>query len=106
SDLTPPTTWAELRTLASQLTVRSGNQIQRGGLAIGNASNVEHYGDIIGLLMLQNGADPAVPTSPEARDALLFYTNFAKVDQVWDENLPSSPVAFARGDAAMMFAPS
>jgi multiple sugar transport system substrate-binding protein len=103
---TPPTTWAELRTLAAQLTVRSENQIQRGGLAIGNATNVEHYGDIIGLLMLQNGADPTNPTTAEARDALLFYTNFAKVDQVWDENLPNSTVAFSRGDAAMMFAPS
>lgn len=103
---TPPSTWAELRTLASQLTVRSGDEIQRGGLAIGNATNVEHYGDIIGLLMLQNGADPTQPTSAEARDALLFYTNFAKVDKVWDETLPNSTVAFARGDVAMMFAPS
>lgn len=102
----PPTTWAALRTLASQLTVRSGATIQRGGLAIGNATNVEHFADILGLLMLQNGADPTKPTSAEARDALLFYTNFVKADKVWDESLPSSTVAFARGEAAMMFAPS
>ncbi|MDQ3009055.1 MAG: sugar ABC transporter substrate-binding protein [bacterium] len=102
----PPTTWAELRTLASQLTVRSGDTVQRGGLAIGNATNVEHFSDIVGLLMLQNGADPADPTSPEARDAMLFYTNFMKTDKVWSDQLPSSTVAFARGDVAMMFAPS
>ncbi len=102
----PPKTWADLRTLATQLTIRSGDTVQRGGLAIGNTSNVEHFSDIIGLLMLQNGADLTKPTSPEARDALLFYTNFIKTDKVWSEALPSSTVAFARGDVAMMFAPS
>lgn len=103
----PPTTWAQLRTLASQLTVRTQTgQIQRSGLAIGNSTNVEHFSDIIGLLMLQNGANPADPTSQAAIDAMTFYTNFAKVDKVWDETLPSSTVAFARGDAAMMLAPS
>jgi len=106
ANVQPPTTWAELRTLASQLTVRSGETVQRGGLAIGNADNVEHFSDIIGLLMLQNGADLANPTTPEARDALVFYTNFMKTDKVWSATLPSSTVAFARGDVAMMFAPS
>lgn len=103
----PPTTWAELRTLASQLTVRSSaGKIERGGLAIGTTSNVEHFSDILGLLMLQNGADLTKPTSSEARDALTFYTNFAKTDKVWDSTLPASTVAFARGEVAMMFAPS
>lgn len=102
----PPQTWADLRTLATQLTIRSGNEIQRGGLAIGNASNVEHFADIIALLMLQNGATFTNPTTPEARDALLFYTNFANVDKVWSDTLPNSTTAFARGDVAMMFAPS
>jgi multiple sugar transport system substrate-binding protein len=106
ADAQPPTTWAELRTLATKLAVRNGDTLQRGGVAVGNASNVEHFSDIIGLLMLQNGADPSKPTSPEARDALLFYTNFAKSDKVWDDSLPSSTIAFARGDVAMMFAPS
>lgn len=102
----PPTSWPELRTLASQLTVKSTDGIQRGGLAIGNATNVEHFSDILALLMLQNGADFANPNSPETRDALTFYTNFVKTDGVWSETLPSSTVAFARGEAAMMFAPS
>jgi len=102
----PPQTWADLRTLATQLTIRSTNGVERAGLAIGNASNVEHFSDIIALLMLQNGADFTNPTTPEARDALLFYTNFAKIDKVWSETLPNSTTAFARGDVAMMFAPS
>lgn len=106
ADAQPPTTWAELRTLATKLTIREGDTIKRAGLAVGNANNVEHFSDIIGLLMLQNGADPMNTTSPEARDALLFYTNFVKNDKVWGDELPSSTIAFARGDVAMMFAPS
>lgn len=102
----PPETWAELKTLASQLTIRSSEGVERGGLAIGNASNVEHFADIIGLLMLQNGADPSKPTSKAGVEALTFYTNFYTKDKVWDENLPTSTVAFARGEASMMFAPS
>jgi multiple sugar transport system substrate-binding protein len=106
ANVQPPTTWADLRDLAVKLTVKSSTGIERGGLAIGNASNVEHYSDIIGLLMYQNGADPKQPTSKNAVDALSFYTNFAKVNPVWSDKLPSSTTAFARGEAAMMFAPS
>ncbi|HCC84821.1 MAG TPA: hypothetical protein DEP87_04010 [Candidatus Pacebacteria bacterium] len=108
----PPQTWAELKTLADSLTVpsdkaeRSRGTLQRAGLAIGNATNVEHFGDIFGLLVLQNGGDLASPNSNEVRDALLFYTNFVKEDKVWSDAMPSSTVAFARGDVAMMFAPS
>lgn len=106
ANVQPPTTWAEVQALASELTIRSGNSIQRGGIALGNASNVEHFSDIIGLLMLQNGADPADPTSKAAQEAMLFYTNFVRSARVWDDTLPSSTVAFARGDVAMMIAPS
>jgi multiple sugar transport system substrate-binding protein len=102
----PPKTWADVKSMASQLTIRSNGKIQRAGLAIGNTTNVEHFSDILALLILQNGGDPANPTTQEVQDAVIFYTNFAKVDKVWDDTLPSSTVAFARGDVAMMFAPS
>ncbi len=103
---TPPKTWPELRALAVKLTVPSANGIERGGLAIGNATNVEHFSDILASLILQNGGNLAEADSVETRDALLFYTNFQEKDKVWNETLPSSTVAFARGDVAMMFAPS
>ncbi len=102
----PPHTWAEVKVLANKLAIKEGGNLKRGGMAIGNASNVEHFADILGLLMLQNGADPADPSSKEAQDALAFYTNFVKEDEVWNDKLPSSTVAFARGDVAMMLAPS
>lgn len=102
----PPKTWTELKTLATKLTIRSSEGIKRSGLAIGNASTTEHFSDIIALLMFQNGADPADLTTKEAQEALTFYTNFVTKDKIWNEKLPSSTVAFARGDAAMMMAPS
>lgn len=102
----PPTTWAELRTLASKLKVTSGRTLERGGIALGNATNVDHFSDILGLLLLQNGADPNNPSSSNTVDALKFYTNFQTADGVWDERMPESTVAFARGDVAMIFAPS
>lgn len=105
--VSPPQTWAELRDAARKLKIpQSGQPLQRGGVAIGTANNVEHFADIIAVLMLQNGATLSQPNSPEGRDALLFYTNFVKQDGVWSTDLPNSTTAFARGDVAMMFAPS
>ncbi|HQM16155.1 MAG TPA: extracellular solute-binding protein, partial [Candidatus Woesebacteria bacterium] len=66
----PPSNWGEVRTLADKLTVRTNNEIERGGIALGNTSNVEHYADILGLLIYQNGGDPANPLSGEVRDAI------------------------------------
>ncbi len=106
ANVKPPTTWSEMKATAPQLTIRTGGKIQRAGLAIGNAANVEHFSDILALLLYQNGADPEVPTSARAQDVMTFYTGFYTQERVWDESLPSSTVAFARGEVAMMFAPS
>lgn len=106
ANVQPPKTWAELRDLAVRLTIRNNDRIQRAGLAIGNAANVDNFSDILGLLMLQNGADPTNPTSQQAMEAIQFYTDFYTKSRVWDETLPNSTVAFARGDVAMILAPS
>lgn len=103
----PPSTWPDLRILANQLTVRSGSEITRAGIALGAASNVDNFSDILALLMLQNGAgDLSEPNSAYVRDAMLYYTDFIKKDKVWSESLPNSTVAFARGDVAMIIVPS
>ncbi len=102
----PPTSWAQVRSLASKLALRESSKIKRAGIALGTAENTDHFSDILGLLMLQNGADLTQPDSPEVRDALVFYTNFVKTDKVWSQNLPASTLAFARGEAAMLIAPS
>src|SRR5688572_12490249 len=104
ANVQPPKTWSELRELAKKLTVRSGTRIERAGAALGNSSNVDNFSDILGLLMLQNGANPGDPTSAKSVEALQFYTDFYTKDKVWDESLPNSTVAFARGDVAMIIA--
>lgn len=101
-----PSTWAELRVLAQKLTVRDRTGIQRSGLAIGNTVNIDHFSDILGLLIFQNGGDPSQPMSSEVRDAIQFYASFARGDAVYNTELPSSTMAFAREEAAMMFGPT
>jgi multiple sugar transport system substrate-binding protein len=102
----PPKTWVELRNAAKALTLSSGSTIERGGVALGSAKNVDHFSDIVAFLLLQNGADLKKPNSQETKDAISFYTNFVTVDKVWSDTLPSSTIAFSRGDVAMIFAPS
>lgn len=112
ANLPVPSTWSELRDAAKKLTVpadineRSGGNITQAGLAIGNAGNVDNFSDILALLILQNGGDPAKPDTQYVRDALTFYTNFVKVDRVWSDRLANSTVAFAKGDVAMILVPS
>ncbi len=104
---TPPTTWEELRRTANQLTLRDANgAIQRSGVALGTTSNVDNWSDILGLLMLQNGADLSKPNSNLGRDSLTFYTIFSKQDKIWDDSLPASHAAFALEKVAMILAPS
>lgn len=101
---TPPTTWDELRRVALELTTHDERgQIQTAGVALGTTNNIEHWSDILGLMMLQNEADLAYPTGPLAEDALTFYTIFNKTDRVWDMTLPNSTLAFANGKLAMYF---
>lgn len=102
-----PTTWNELRQIARELTIKDENgTITQSGVALGRTENVDHWPEILGLMMLQNGVDLTKPTGKLAEDALDFYTIFSSSDMVWDATLPSSTVAFAGGKLAMYFGPS
>src|SRR3989344_2651938 len=104
----PPKTWQEVVDDASKLTVRGpSGSITTAGIALGTASNVDHFSDILGLMIIQNGGDPKQPTDQQSADALTYYTNFARGEtRVWDEAQPASTIAFAGGSLAMYFAPS
>lgn len=107
SNLSPPQTWDELRRRAVSLTARSGEgEILQAGVALGTAGNVDHWQDILSLMLMQNQADLANLTDKSAQDSLSFYTNFVTGDRVWDQTLPPSTSAFAAGKLAMYFAPS
>lgn len=104
----PPTTWENFRESALALTVKDETgRIITSGAALGTTNNVEHFSDIIGVMMLQNGADIKNPVSKEAQDTLSFYRLFAETpNNVWDDTLDNSIIAFASGKVAMVFAPS
>ncbi len=106
--LQPPTDWNELRKLAYNLTVRDPktHAIKRAGVALGTTDNIPHWSDILGLLMLQNSANPGKPDTQQVYDALVFYTIFSTKDKVWDVSQPNSIYAFASGSVAMILAPS
>lgn len=122
----PPKTWGELKKVACELTVKDEQgKIRTAGVALGMTANIDHWSDILGLMMLQNGADLANPafcdkSSGEpicfGKDALTFYTIFASgqacneegigVGSVWNSLMPTSTYAFATGQLAMYFGPS
>lgn len=106
--LTYPTIWEELRTTAVKLTAKDQDgKIRTAGVALGETSNVEHWSDILGLMMMQNGVDLTNPTGNLAEDALTYFSLFSKgADKTWDETLDNSILAFAKGQVAMIFAPS
>lgn len=104
----PPATWQQLAETAAKLTVRdSTGKIRTAGVALGTASNIDHFSDILALMTMQNGGDLKSPTDKLSADALDYYVHFAKgQDRVWDETMPPSTVAFAGGNLAMYLAPS
>ncbi len=104
---TVPKTWWGLKKTAKELTVRDeSGRIQIAGAALGTVSNVDHWSDILGLMIYQNGANPAQPTGRLIEDVLSFYTIFNLQDRVWDSTLPNSTLAFASGKLAFYFGPS
>lgn len=103
-----PITWEALRTTALQLTVKDETgKIRTAGAALGETTNVEHWSDILALMMLQNGVDLANPTGNLAEDALAYFRLFGQPpNNTWDEAQDNSILAFAKGQVAMIFAPS
>lgn len=106
---TVPTDWNELRATAKSLTIKDERDvITQSGAALGTTANVDHWPEIVALLMLQNGANPNLPEDENKRgvQALSFYKQFSEVDGVWDDTLPESTIAFAAGRVAIYFGPS
>ncbi|OGD98213.1 hypothetical protein A3A49_00040 [Candidatus Curtissbacteria bacterium RIFCSPLOWO2_01_FULL_38_11b] len=104
----PPSSWQELANTVVKLTVRdTAGNIRTAGIALGSASNVDHFSDILALMILQNGGDLKNPVDARSADALEYYANFARGDiRVWDETMSPSTVAFTGGSLAMYLAPS
>jgi ABC-type glycerol-3-phosphate transport system substrate-binding protein len=94
--------------------------VAQSGAALGTVKNVDRSGDIISVLMMQNGAqmtdERGTPTFHEipkgtppgvfpGLDAVTFYTDFAnpvKEVYTWNDGFPNSVSDFARGQTAFM----
>lgn len=107
--VTAPTSWNEVIDYASRLTVKDKNNVLiTSGIALGTTSNIEHYSDIFGLILLQNGGDLRNLDQQAAVDALESYRKLAEdpKNSFWDETMPNSITAFIQEKLAMAFVPS
>ncbi len=118
----PPTTWDEFLDDVELLTKKDkwGN-IERSGVAMGTAENINRSTDILSLLMLQTGTEMVDKehanvmfnqtttleggTFSPGKDALRFYTDFSNPTKrvyCWNRQMHYSIDAFYEGRAAMM----
>ncbi len=103
-----PSTWDDITEIVPKLTVKdqSGNLIT-SGIAIGTSSNIDHFSDIFGLLLLQNGGNLGTIDSAEGTGALEIFRKFAESPQgYWNDNMPASTMAFIQEKVAIIIAPS
>lgn len=105
--VTPPVTWQQFLDAARKLTVKNDKgQIQTAGAAMGTATNVDNWPEILGLLFLQQpNTTLDNPGNKGGGDVLRFYTSFVTDPQnkTWDVNLPSSTQMFSDGKLAFYF---
>lgn len=104
-----PKNWQEFIDVASKMTVKDSSGIKTAGASLGTTGNVDHWSDIIGLLLLQQpGVDLNNVATSAVSEVLKFYTGFV-VDpkrKTWDTNLPPSTQMFAQGRLGFYLAPS
>lgn len=116
----PPSTWEEMVSLVPKLTKKDdANKISQSTVALGHASNVRHFKDILAALFMQAG-NPIVreeagqfqSTLDEAvgnyniPSILEFYTSFADPDHPaysWNKSFPSSDAHFSSENSAFYF---
>lgn len=118
----PPETWDDLVADLNKLTVKNQwSGIDRAGISLGTAENINRASDILSLIMLQNGTEMVSSDKKTAtinnsmtingeayypgKDALRFYTDFSsptKINYTWNRQMPYSIDAFADGKSAMM----
>lgn len=105
---TVPKTWEELLNVANTLRVQDADgNILTSGIALGTANNIEHFSDILGWMLLQNGASLNNLNSNEAIEVLANYRQFAEPPlNFWNEKMPNNISAFIEGKVAMIIAPS
>lgn len=106
--LDAPLTWDDFKKVARSMTARDKvNNVQQSGAAFGNTKNVDHWPEILAMLMLQDGVRLSNFSDPLVIDVVLFYNGFGSdpTTRTWDPTLPPSTYTFADGRVGMYFAP-
>jgi len=105
---TGPANWDELIEDVGKIQVQGKDgEIITAGIAMGTTSNIEHFSDIFGLVLLLNGGDIASLDSTEASGALEAYRRFAEPpNNTWNESMPNAIAAFVQQKVAMIIVPS
>jgi ABC-type glycerol-3-phosphate transport system substrate-binding protein len=105
-----PKTWNELRSAAEKIIKRSQDgKIEIAGVAAGLVDNVDHWSDIVGLMLQQGSIDPVKAVASDDKkigDVLTYYTLLKTKYNLWDETLPNSTQMFASGKLGFYFGPS
>lgn len=114
--LSVPQNWDDLRAAAlamSRCDSEDGKCTGEGrilisGAALGNTENVDHWQDILSVLMYQNNVNPGNPAAnaSAATDVLDYFKGFSSLYHIWDSSLPNSTTQFASGKAGFYFGPS
>lgn len=102
-----PRTWDEVNQTAKDLTQRGQNKlIIQSGVALGLTNNIDHWPEIIGLMILQNGGSFSKFEMEPIKDSVNYFLHFSKTDKDWDSSMPVSTTAFAKNKLAMYFGPA
>lgn len=105
----PPKNWQEFIDLSTKMTVRDSSGIKTAGAAIGSTGNVDHWPDLLALLLFQQpGVDLNNVATPVVAEIFRFYTGFVTDPRrkTWDVSLPPSTQMFASNRLGFYFAPS
>lgn len=109
----PPGTWEELVEDSKKMTIIDDTGgIERSGVALGTAYNINRSSDVLELLLFQHGAELPTRSKPSfqvdvnlGNDVLEFYTQFARSSSpayAWNSAMHYSIDSFYEGDLAMM----
>jgi len=112
-----PKTWDELKLAAVAIARCStpdgkcypGARVLTAGAALGSTGNVDHWEELLALLMLQNNVNlnnPGGASNQAASDVINYFNSYVQQSHVWDPNLPTSTILFASGKVGIIFAPS
>lgn len=115
----PPTNWLEFVNASQAITELDDEQnIVLPAAALGESENVNHFFDIVSLLMMQNGADMVTESGSvtfaregdsgnlPGAEALGFYSSFSDLalqTYTWNEDQLNSLEAFTQGNLAFYF---